>query len=284
MNKGIIFDIKEFTVHDGPGVRVSVFLKGCPLCCMWCHNPEGLSPKFEVMKDPNGCENCNKCRTGCAHESCAGLDFCIKACPKGLIKIVGEVIDATELASRLRKYESALTRMAGGITITGGEPLMQADFLVELLQELKPLHTVLQTSGYGSDDDFKRAMHLADIVFFDLKHCDADLHKSYTGADNALILRNLNTLINSNLPFVLRMPIIPGVNDTETHFQSVANLISPAKDHVSVEILPYNPFAGAKYTMLGKPAPNFNVNTQTTYSIQAYTEAFTDAGIRYKIV
>lgn len=254
MRPGVIFDVKEMAVYDGPGVRVTVFFKGCPLSCMWCHNPEGLIPSPQLMRISNGCHACKKCQQPCSHLECATFDLCTKICPEGLIRVVGEWVESKDLANRLKQYAPAFGT-SGGVTISGGEPLMQPDFLLDLLQELKPLHTALETSGYGSLATFEQAVELTSLILFDLKLVNEEKHRKFTGRSNGLILQNLNTLKASGKPFVIRMPIIPGLNDTRIHFQQVTELLADAKERVSVEILPYNPLAGAKYDLVGLPYP-----------------------------
>jgi len=251
ISEGIIFDIKELTVHDGPGVRVTVFFKGCPLRCRWCHNPEGLSPAPEWMDGRDGGKN------------------------------VGERIQAADLAARLLQYEDVLAKTNGGITLSGGEPLMQPDFLLALLRALKPLHTAVQTSGHGDPAAFREMAALADLVLFDLKLTDAALHQEYTGKDNTVILQNLEQLKRTEKPFIARMPMIPGVNDNEAHYHAVAQLLADAKERVSVEILPYNPLSGAKYATVGRKfSPCCDENAARKYPV----EALSQAGLSWRVL
>ena len=261
MARGTIFDIKEFTVHDGPGIRITVFFKGCPLRCNWCHNPEGLSFKPELMVRESACVHCGKCNTTCNHKVCQEFNRCIYACPSGLIKVIGETVESDELAARLKKYSGFLMMNKGGITISGGEPLAQPDFLLDLLKELKPMHVAVETSGYGDKRVFKEVISLADLILFDIKHMDADIHKKYTGVDNELIQFNLLSLMSSGKPFIVRIPLIPEVNDTDDNLEKTARFIRSAADRIRVELLPYNPYAGAKYPSVCKEyAPAFDVN------------------------
>ena len=267
--KGVIFNIQENTVHDGPGVRVTAFFKGCPLRCVWCHNPEGLSAEPEIMKNHSMCTGCGKCRAArghgecghgeyghgkCGHGECGAFDVCAKVCPRGLIKVAGEAITARDLADRLKKYERIFRATGGGVTLSGGEPLAQPDFMLELITRLKRAntHVVLQTSGYGGAAHFENAAGLCDIVMFDIKQMSDTLHRKFTGRGNALILKNLNALIESGKRFIARMPMIPGANITEDHFQAAARALLPAKDRVEIQLMPYNPFGGAKYASVGR--------------------------------
>lgn len=246
--KGIIFDIKEFTVHDGPGVRITVFLKGCPLRCQWCHNPEGLLSKPELMIKHNLCVHCGKCTAGCNHEACKPFDRCLFACPNGLIEVAGEVVEGKALANELLKHKDLLNANGGGITISGGEPLMQPDFLLELLRNLKGIHRAIQTCGYAQEDDFMKVINHVDYVMYDLKIADNELHKEYTGVSNNLILRNFENLKACGKPFVIRIPLIPGITDTKENLMQISDITGESP----VELLPYNSLAGSKYGMVGR--------------------------------
>jgi len=256
---GTVFDLKEFAVHDGPGPRVTVFLKGCPLRCRWCHNPEGLSPEPELLWKKNLCTGCGLCRTGCRHEDCRGLGRCWHKCPRGALSLSGRVWEAEALAEKLRGYAPMLAAMGGGVTLSGGEPTMQWRFAAELLDRLAPMHRAVETCGYCSEEAFRAILDRADYVLMDLKLADPAQHREYTGADNAPILRNLELLRASGRPCLLRTPLIPGITDTPENLRGIAALA----EELPVELLEYNKFAPAKYGMLGRdyplpdlPAPN----------------------------
>ena len=221
MLTGVIFDIKEFAVHDGPGVRVTVFLKGCPLRCSWCHNPEGLSPRPQVLR-------------GAAGE-----------------RLAGQVLSSAELAARLNSQADLLRAGEGGVTFSGGEPLAQARFVAEVMDGLDNLHTVLDTSGDAEEAEFRLVAGKASLVFFDLKLADPGQHRHYTGADNARILRNLRLLSGLGVPFVIRVPLVPGVTDTDANLAGIARLIGGMPGLQRVDLLPYNRAAGAKYSACG---------------------------------
>lgn len=243
---GTVFDIKEFSLHDGPGPRVTVFLKGCPLRCRWCHNPEGLSPKPQLMIKQKLCTKCGKCLQPCTHSECAGLGRCLYACPNGLISLSGKEYVPEVLAEQIMKNADFYTANGGGVTVSGGEPLAQADFVCALFDCL-PMHKAIQTSGYADSTQFKRVIDRCDYVMMDIKLVDREKHFQYTGVYNDRILENLEYLKRSGKAFVIRTPLIPGITDTEENLAAIQALLGDAP----WEKLPYNTMAGAKYPMLG---------------------------------
>ena len=217
MSKGTIFSIEEFAINDGPGIRTTVFLKGCPLRCAWCHNPEGLSPKPQIFHAMDGDEIC------------------------------GRKVEAKDLAADLLKNREFFEMNGGGVTFTGGEPTMQADFLCEVMDLLPGVHKAIETSGYCKPEVFKRILDRLDLVLFDIKHTDPQQHKRWTGVDNAPILANLETLKRSGKPFVVRVPLIPGVNDSLENMEATRDLVKDAPGLQRLELLRYHKTAGAKY-------------------------------------
>ena len=261
MSKGTIFNIEEFAVHDGPGIRKLVFFKGCPLNCSWCHNPEGISFRKELMVSQAACIQCGKCKEICIHDECEACGKCVGVCPLRLRKLCGQEIEAQELADKLLKGKEILINSGGGITISGGEPLAQPVFLFDLLKQLKPLHIAVETSGHASGSIFQKMVSMVDLVLMDVKHTDPKIHKKYTGIDNSLILENLKFLCQSSSNFHIRIPLIPGVNDNRENMEMTALLIKDAKYLNRVELLPYHHTAGAKYPMVKKIfSPGFNTN------------------------
>lgn len=244
---GTVFDIKEFTVHDGPGTRVTVFLKGCPLRCWWCHNPEGLSPEPQLMIKKALCSGCGRCLKPCEHPECVAFSRCLHACPKGLLSISGIQWESYELAAHFRRFRPFFAN-GGGVTFSGGEPLLQADFVSEVCTELPDVHKALQTSGYAEEAVFERILEHMDYVLFDLKLADRKTHKYYTGVDNQPILRNFSLLKCSGKPFVIRIPIIPGITDTRDNLLALSEIAGDSP----VQLMHYNKLAGAKYAMVGK--------------------------------
>ena len=251
MHSGVIFDIKEFSVHDGPGVRQTVFLKGCPLRCIWCHNPEGWHPEPQLLIQKQLCTNCGQCKTLCQQNVCTACGRCISNCPNRARQICGEWVTSEQLACRIRKHADDYRFMGGGVTFSGGEPLMQSDFLFETTAALPDIHKVLETSGYAKPEVFQKSMELFDLIYMDFKLADPLQHKYYTGRDNLPILHNIGQLCAGTTPFVIRIPLIPGVTDTEENITEIASRLQCAKYLQFVEFLPYNTMAGAKYPWLG---------------------------------
>ncbi len=250
MTTGIVFDIKEFAIHDGPGIRTTVFLKGCPLRCRWCHNPEGLSPEPQVLHSPTG------------------------------DRTVGTWYTAESLAALLNRQAAVLRAGEGGVTFSGGEPLRQADFVAEVIDRLGNLHTVLDTCGYASAADLRLVASKCDLVYYDVKLIDPVVHRRYTGVDNAPILRNLRLLGEQGVPYVIRVPLIPGVTDTGANLSAIADTARGLHNLLRVDLLPYNAAAGAKYEVAGM---EFDPNYDETRPVNACTEPFARAGIEVRV-
>lgn len=246
---GKIFSIEEFSTFDGPGIRMTVFLKGCPLRCTWCHNPEGQRPGSEYIRRNGDCLHCGACERAATMEN--GVlhlsEASAAACPKGLIRRCGEDFTVEALTDRILKNAAVLTMNGGGVTFSGGEPLMQAEFVRECMSRLRPkVHCAVQTCGFVGRDAFAQIMTMCDYVLYDLKLMDPEAHRKYCGVDNTPILSNYRALAASGLPFVTRIPLIPGVTDTAENLRQIASFMRECGVSY-VEVLPYNKMAGAKY-------------------------------------
>lgn len=247
--RGIVFDIKEFALNDGGGCRTTVFLKGCPLRCLWCHNPEGLSPEPELTVKSNGCLQCGLCRVPCEHPECQRFGRCLHICPRNLISRVGVEWDSEALAEKLLRQKDFLNETGGGITLSGGEPLMQADFAHDLLSRLRgQVHRAIETSGHAPAEVFRRVVGECELVLMDLKVADPALHREYTGVTNERILENAAYLKESGIPHIFRVPLIPALTDTEENLRGIAEIAGDSQ----VELLSYNRLAGAKYASVGR--------------------------------
>lgn len=247
---GIVFDIREFTIHDGPGIRTTVFLKGCPLRCAWCHNPEGLSFEPQVL------------------HSAAGE------------RTAGRVYSSAELAVLLNRQAPVL-RDHGGVTFSGGESLAQAAFVAEVIDALDRLHVVLDTSGHASPDDFRLVAGKCNLVLFDLKLIDREQHIRWTGLSNEPILANLGILSGMGVPYLVRVPLVPGVTDTEDNLSGIARHVAGLPGLLRVELLPYNRAAGGKYAACGMEfKPGFNESRE----LQTSTACFKAAGVEARVM
>ena len=280
MSYGTVFDIKEFSIYDGDGMRATVFLKGCPLRCKWCHNPEGFDINPEVMVKVANCLHCGKCRTtSCAvlsNSKCIGCGDCVNLCPQNLRSISGKKYSDTELIELLNGYEIFFNN-DGGITFSGGEPLLQYEFLSDVLDGVKG-KSMIETSAYAKSDVFKKIVNKLSKVYIDFKVFDSNKHIFYTGVDNAIIKTNLRLLQDLGKPFIVRIPLIKGVNDDFDNLLNTAKFVKGG-NLVGVELLPYNTLAPAKYPMYGKV---FTENFSKPEKI--LTNVFTDNGIPVKVL
>ena len=246
MSEGIVFNIEELTVHDGDGVRVTVFMKGCPLRCSWCHNPEGLKAQPELLYKRVRCAGCGECQKGCGHEDCKPFGRCLHVCPYDCLTVAGERYTPDALATKLNKYKRIFDACGGGVTFSGGEPLIQWEFISEVIDRLDGINVAIETSGYAPKQVFESAVEKLDFIYMDLKLFDAEAHKRHTGCDNTLIKENFLYLRSSGKPFTIRTPLISGITDTKENLDAIEKFISGA----NWEKLPENKLAGAKYDML----------------------------------
>ena len=274
MKKGLIFDIDRFSTHDGPGIRAAVFLKGCPLSCKWCHSPESQKQTPELIYQKMRCVQCRKCVEACAGQAisgdiiinrgiCTSCFLCVKSCVTHALRICGNWHTAGDILEILVQDKPFYINSGGGVTVTGGEILMQADFTLEFLKLCKQsdIHTAIETCGFGSRNALLEIAEFCDLIYYDIKFIDDDLHIKYTGSSNAVILSNLAALceIPGNAgKIVIRTPRIPGINDGPEQAAGIERL---AKSHgvKTVEQMPYNTSAGAKYEWLGR---SYNLNVK----------------------
>lgn len=247
----VVFEVREFCLHDGPGVRTTVFFKGCPLRCTWCHNPEGLSPQPEILFKERQCAHCGNCGSVPPDD----LSALARICPHRAKVVCGRRWTVDELADELLSNADVFASSGGGITFSGGEPLLQADFLERLIARLhreSPVHLAIETSGYAAHDAYRKVISRLDLVFQDLKHPDPQEHKRWTGVDSAPIHENLRWLKASGKPFIARIPLIPGVNDSDAAKEGFARLLEGPSGLLRVELLPYHLTAAAKYPYVGR--------------------------------
>ena len=280
---GKIFSIEEFSTYDGPGIRMTVFLKGCPLRCNWCHNPEGQRFESEMLKSPNGCLGCGACLSEgkrITGRACLVANSA-KVCPLGLVRVCGTDVTPDELITKIDKNIAILNASGGGVTFSGGEPLCHSEFVRECLSLLRgKTHRAIQTCGYSDAETLLSVLAECDFVLYDLKLIDNVLHKRYTGVSNEKILENYRLLSSSGIPFITRIPLIPTVNDTEENIIATAEFMRE-NGAFKVELLPYNKMAGGKYELIGqKYTPDFD----GSITPEPHTEIFNKYGIEAKIL
>lgn len=267
---GMIFDIQHFCVDDGPGIRTTVFLKGCPLRCAWCHNPEGLSRKIQVAFQADQCVYCGRCVPACSkscHKVSAGIHDlnrtecvlctkCTEVCPMNALRVMGREASVEEVLSEVLKDQLFYAQSGGGMTLSGGEPFEQSEFAVALLKagKLAGLHTCVETSGFCPQQVIEAAAKWTDLFLFDVKETDPIRHKQFTGVDNTLIISNLRRLNELGIPVVLRCPIIPEYNACQEHLKGIAELANSLNNVQEIHLEPYHPFGVDKYSTLGLEA------------------------------
>ncbi|MDD6734844.1 MAG: glycyl-radical enzyme activating protein [Clostridiales bacterium] len=264
MSKAMVFDIKRFAVHDGDGIRTTVFLKGCPLKCLWCHNPEGISPKPQLAYYSHKCIGCGECINVCpqkahkiengmhifARELCTNCGKCERVCLGNALKLYGKKYTVQEILPILLEDREFYDNSGGGVTISGGECLLHADFCKELLMELKKenIHTAVDTCGFVPKEAFDKVMPYTDIFLYDIKAIDENIHIKCTGQSNKIILENLKYIDDSGKNIEVRIPYVPGYNSDEK--DKIINIIKQFNNITKVRVLAYHNYAGSKYDAL----------------------------------
>ncbi len=265
--KAIIFDIQRASLHDGPGIRTTVFLKGCPLDCLWCHNPEAISASRQLFFQYDKCTQCGDCARVCTenvhtfvegnhlidYDKCKLCGKCVEACNFNALKIIGNEMTVDEVMLEVLADLDFYRNSGGGITLSGGEPLFQYPFAKALLNRCKELgiHTCVETSGFLSPFKFKQILPLIDVLLFDYKITGSEVHHNYTGVPNQAILENLNAAYRYGVSVILRCPVIPEINDTKLHFSAIAELNKRYPKLKAIELLPYHDMGNNKRTSIG---------------------------------
>ena len=266
MITGNVYDIMKFSTRDGPGIRTTVFLKGCPLSCWWCHNPESQSAKPQLMFRPNLCNQCLACLSACEQgaisandgivstdlDKCTLCEACAKVCYTGAREIVGREMSVAQVMAKVEQDIAFYDESGGGVTLSGGEPLLQRDFLLALLQACKEkdIHTAVDTSGFAPWQVLDRLRPYVDLVLYDLKTMDDARHRAFTGVSNVLILQNLRALAERGHTITVRVPIIPDINDDEETIRQIGTFAAVLPHLSSVNILPYHQAGVEKYRRL----------------------------------
>ncbi|MHA1725594.1 MAG: glycyl-radical enzyme activating protein [Promethearchaeota archaeon] len=273
--KGLIFNIQHFILHDGPGIRTNIFFKGCPLHCKWCHNPEGINPFPEILFREFQCihnKNCIKCINSCSvnaikysnesiiinRSKCNLCEECVKICDSNALEICGQYMSVEDIMKEVLSDKVFFEQSGGGVTLSGGEPLLQFNFVKEFLKEARyqELNTCLDTTGYVETKKFKEIMNLVDLFLYDVKCLDEERHEQLTGKSNNLILKNLKICLDHHCNLIVRVPIIPGYNFMNLSSELENYLIQLAEMGItSFELIPYHEFGVQKYKMLGREYP-----------------------------
>jgi pyruvate formate lyase activating enzyme len=265
--EGLIFDIQRFSLHDGPGIRTLVFMKGCPLTCAWCSNPESQKIRPEVMYYEDKCIECFNCIAACPNseilrqkwplvlEECEGCGSCVTACFAEARQLVGRLVTVEDVLATVLRDTIFYEESGGGVTVGGGEPTLQADFVACFLERCRDhsLHTALETCGFTSWDIFNRVLRQVDLLLMDIKHMDTQRHKALTGVGNEQILENARRAAAGGQDMIVRLPLIPGFNDGADHLRAMGKFIRDELSPVRrVDILPYHSTGESKSMRLGK--------------------------------
>jgi pyruvate formate lyase activating enzyme len=268
LSRGTVFDIRKFSIHDGPGIRTTVFLKGCPLQCAWCHNPESQSAEPELILRLNRCLRCGACVDACPEDAirmgaegpctdrtrCEQCGLCVDACFSGARELAGREMTAAQVMAEIERDRPFYDESGGGATFSGGEPLLQPEFLLELLQACRAdgIHTTLDTCGYAPWAVLDRILPYVDLFLYDLKTLDVGKHRALTGVSNGRIVRNLRALDEQGAEIVVRVPVIPGVNDGDEEMRAIGALVASLPSVVRVELLPYHRIGVEKYGRMAR--------------------------------
>jgi pyruvate formate lyase activating enzyme len=261
--KGLIFDIKRFAIHDGPGIRTTIFLKGCPLRCWWCHNPESCDVKAEPDKK---------------HIKLDGRHF-------EQNNTIGKQMSVADVMKVIDKEAVFYDESNGGVTLSGGEPLLQNNFALALLEACKQngYHTAVDTCGHVKTEILADVMKVCDLFLFDIKHLNSEAHRKYTGLGNELILKNLCFLVKAGKHVIIRIPVIPGINDSDSHFRELNDFLLETGGIDEVHLLPYHSIAAGKYNRLGKPNALAHLKDMKKESLLPAKQKFEQNGFKVKI-
>ena len=294
--KGFIFNIQKFSTEDGPGIRTLVFMKGCPLRCLWCFNPESQNHRGEIVFVKENCIQCRACTSVCPVEAidletleinrelCNNCGKCSEICPTGAKKLIGESVTVEELIEKVEKDRIFYRNSDGGVTVSGGEPLIQYKFVSKFLKKCQDLNinTAIETCGYGKWGHLEAIVRYTDLVFMDIKHMDPEVHKNLTGKSNERILENAK-LTSRIAPMIIRIPVIPGYNDSRKNIADTVNFVKGLRKVDKIELLPYHSLGDHKYKLLGRRYELDGLSFPTENNMEQLKEMITNYGCRVEI-
>ncbi|MBU0639295.1 MAG: glycyl-radical enzyme activating protein [Planctomycetes bacterium] len=296
---GIIFDIKRYALHDGPGIRTTVFFQGCPLRCAWCQNPESWEAQPRLAVRADRCMRCGACLTVCPNADaamsanptavdwarCLRCGACVEVCPSGARSRPGRPWSVSEVMAAVDKDRIFYDESGGGVTFSGGEPLMQSEFLLACLRagRERDYHTAVDTCGYASPETIMTVAQWTDLFLYDLKLIDDRRHQKHLGVNNAVILDNLRRLADRGQALCIRVPLIPGINDDEENVAALAAFVESLTNQPPVHLLPYHRIGGDKYARLGLPYTLAGVEPPTPERVAQVAARFSALGLRVKV-
>jgi len=296
---GLVYNIQKFAIHDGPGIRTLVYMKGCPLNCLWCSSPQSQKPCPEIMYLEVNCKKCGRCVEACPQgamslseegiqinrELCTNCGLCAERCLNGALDLVGKKMSVEELFQEVKGDSGFYRRSGGGVTVGGGEPTMQYKYVSQFLKQCQAhyLHTAIETCGYASWDHLRLMLEGVDLVYFDIKHMDSKTHKKITGVSNRLILANARKIAQIR-PLIIRIPLVPGCNDSEKNILATAGFAAKlGKNLLRIELLPYHKYGTQTYARIGREYPLKGLEPPAEGQMEKLKKLIESCGIRVQV-